>query len=417
MKTRIPVTDLQLGMFIHKLGGSWLKHPFLRGSFLLTDTRDLMAIRECGIQDVWIDPSQGQVVDTRSRLAADAQAPSPPTTPEPDTASRPSGEMTEGTASSTRSSPGPTSITQEIERAKRICLSAKSQVKDMLQAARLGKAIDAGTTQLLVREIAASVERQPVALLSVARLKTHDDYTYMHSVAVCALMIAMARQLGFDDERTRLAGVGGLMHDLGKAAMPLDVLNKPGRLTDAEFSVMRSHTVAGANMLRSSGADSTVVDIALHHHEKIDGTGYPHKLPGARISELARMGAICDVYDAVTSQRAYKEAWNPAEAMRQMAKWEGHFDKQLFSAFVKSVGIYPVGSLVRLASQRLAIVLAPGAESLLTPVVRVFFSLRSEEQIPVQTIDLAAPNATDRIVGPEDPSKWGFPGLEDLWLK
>ena len=120
----------------------------------------------------------------------------------------------------------------------------------MLQAARLGKAIDSDTTQLLVREIAASVERHPVALLSVARLKTHDDYTYMHSVAVCALMIAMARQLGFDEERTRLAGIGGLMHDLGKAAMPLDVLNKPGKLTDAEFNVMRSHPLAGAEMLR-----------------------------------------------------------------------------------------------------------------------------------------------------------------------
>ncbi|PZP27170.1 MAG: hypothetical protein DI603_22510 [Roseateles depolymerans] len=180
---------------------------------------------------------------------------------------------------------------------------------------------------------------------------------------------------------------------------------------------MRSHPVAGADMLRSAGAHAVVIDIALHHHEKIDGTGYPHRLAGDAISEFARMGAICDVYDAVTSQRAYKEAWNPAAAMQQMAKWEGHFDRHLFNAFVKSVGIYPVGSLVRLSSQRLAVVIEPGAESLLTPKVRVFFSLRSKEQIPVQTIDLAAPGVKDSIAGPEDAAKWGFRGLDELWMK
>ncbi|WP_310732482.1 HD-GYP domain-containing protein [Roseateles aquatilis] len=406
------MTDLQLGMYIHKLGGSWLKHPFMRGSFLLTEARDLAAIRECGINEVWIDPRLGQMPTATQQAASGpeggqilAAEPSPAAIAEiaPAAVAKPADSRE--------------ALVQEIERARRICLSAKSQVKDMLQAARLGKAIDSDTTQLLVREIAASVERHPVALLSVARLKTHDDYTYMHSVAVCALMIAMARQLGFDEERTRLAGIGGLMHDLGKAAMPLDVLNKPGKLTDAEFNVMRSHPLAGAEMLRANGASPDVVDIALHHHEKIDGTGYPHKLKGDGISELARMGAICDVYDAVTSQRAYKEPWNPAAAMHQMAKWEGHFDKALFNAFVKSVGIYPVGSLVKLASQRLAIVIAPGTESLLSPVVRVFFSLKSKEQIPVQTIDLGASSVKDRIVGPEDPAKWGFRGIDELWMK
>ncbi|WP_349744462.1 HD-GYP domain-containing protein [Roseateles cavernae] len=413
MKKKIPTTELRLGMYVLKLGGSWFRHPFLRGSFLLDDENDLNAIRECGIKEVWIDPEQGQFsskpVPAEPSLKPEANE-SPPALP---ALADPPAPTAEAKPLQVR-----VSMSQEVERAKRICLSAKTQVKDMLQAARLGKAIDAATSQLLVNEIAASVERQPVALLSVARLKTHDDYTYMHSVAVCALMVAMARQLGFNDVRTRQAGLGGLMHDLGKAAMPLAVLNKPGRLTDAEFDIMRSHPIAGANMLRSAGADSMIIDIALHHHEKVDGTGYPHRLAGDAISELARMGAICDVYDAVTSQRAYKDAWNPAAAMQQMAKWEGHFDKRLFGAFVKSVGIYPVGSLVRLASQRLAVVIEPGGvESLLTPKVRVFFSLRSKEQIPVQTLDLAASGSKDTIVGPEDPSKWGFRGLDELWMK
>ncbi|HBO9536253.1 TPA: hypothetical protein L5E97_005775, partial [Pseudomonas aeruginosa] len=149
----------------------------------------------------------------------------------------------------------------------------------------------------------------------------------------------------------------------------------------------------------------------------IDGTGYPDRLAGDAISLLARMGAICDVYDAVTSERAYKKPWDPSAAMRQMAKWEGHFDKRIFHAFVKAVGIYPVGSLVRLSSQRLAVVVEPGMESLLTPKVRVFFSLRSREPIPMQTIDLAATSCKDSITGPEDPTLWNFKNLDDLWME
>jgi putative nucleotidyltransferase with HDIG domain len=305
----------------------------------------------------------------------------------------------------------------EVARAKGICLAAKGQVVDMFHAARLGKAVDPGATLPLVDEIAASVERHPVALLSVARLKTHDNYTYLHSVAVCALMLSLARQLELDARQTRLAGIGGLMHDLGKAAMPLEVLNKPGKLTRAEFAVIRRHPADGAEMVRACGAEPEVIDVVLHHQERIDGTGYPDGLSGEAISLLARMAAVCDVYDAVTSVRVYRKPWDPSGAMRQMARWVGHFDKAIFNAFVKTVGIYPVGSLVRLASHRLAVVVEPGNESLLKPKVRVFFSVHSKEPIMLETIDLAARGCNDRIVGPEDPDKWKFTSLHHLWAQ
>lgn len=308
-------------------------------------------------------------------------------------------------------------MADEVARAKHICLAAKVQVRDLFQEARLGKSIDRGSTLPLVREIAASVERQPLALLSVARLKTHDEYTYLHSVAVCALMTALAQRLGLDEKQTHLAGLGGLMHDIGKSMMPLDVLNKPGQLTDAEFDTMKHHPAVGAEILRESGVEPEIVDIALHHHEKDNGAGYPDRLAGDGISLLARMGAVCDAYDAVTSVRTYKKPWDPAGAIQQMAKWEGHFDKRIFNAFVKTLGIYPVGSLVRLSSHRLAIVTEPGVESLLTPKVRVFFSLRSKEPIPIQTIDLAARSCKDSILGLEDPKKWGFQNLGSLWMQ
>lgn len=193
---------------------------------------------------------------------------------------------------------------------------------DMFADARLGKAVDPQATVPLVRDIADSVLRQPAALISVARLKTHDDYTYLHSVAVCALMLSLAHQLGLDEEQAMLAGMAGLMHDLGKAAIPLEVLNKPGKLSDAEFTLMKQHPEAGARLLRLGGAAPQVHDVALLHHEKVDGSGYPQGLVGENIPLLARMGAICDVYDAVTSERPIRKRGSlPLPLPLPYARW------------------------------------------------------------------------------------------------
>ncbi len=238
----------------------------------------------------------------------------------------------------------------------------------------------------------------------------------MHSVAVCGLMVALAKSLALSDAEIRLAGLAGLLHDVGKMQMPLTVLNKPGVLTDAEFGIMRSHPERGYEMLREgSSVPDPVLDVCLHHHEKIDGSGYPHRLKGDQISQLARMGAVCDVYDAITSTRPYKAAWDPAASIQRMSQWTGQFDPAIFAAFITSVGIYPTGTLVRLESGRLAVVVDQSPGALVKPRVRVFFSTKANMPIPVQLLDLAAADATDRIVGREAPEDWRFPQLDQLW--
>lgn len=391
-----------------------MEHPFWRTRFLLTDPEDLERVRASPIHEVWIDTSKGLDVGSNiastTRAEADAQI---------------DAELSQAQAQPAMSAEAqrqerlrPSTMAQELRRAADICSSGKQAVVAMFQEARMGHAIDVTQTQELVQSISESITRNPGALISLARLKTADEYTYMHSVAVSALMMGLARQMGMDDDATLIAGQAGLLHDLGKAAIPLAILNKPGKLTDEEFDVMRGHPAVAHAMLQDSAVHPLALDACLHHHEKIDGRGYPHGLKGEQIKPLARMAAICDVYDAITSDRPYKRGWDPSESLRRMAEWtHDHFDSRLFQAFVKTVGIYPVGSLVRLSSGRLGVVTQQGSSALTAPHVKAFFSTKSDLRIPPEVVELGAPGCSEKIVSREDPARWNFPDLNQLWLE
>lgn len=402
MQKRIGVKELRLGMFIMTFGGAWISHPFWRDHFLLERQSDLVRIRNSGVRDIWIDTAKGEDV-----------TPAPAGVPGMDDRS----DAVDGSDASGLAIPAvaPVRLEDEVRQAREICARSKVAITAMFDDARMGQAVMGGQANALVEEISDSVARNPDAFINLVRLKTADEYTYMHSVAVCALMIALATQLQLPPAQVREAGVAGLLHDIGKMAIPDAILNKPGQLTDAEFTTVRNHPVAGSRLLQGSGVSAAVVDVCLHHHEKMDGTGYPDGLHGEEISLLARMGAICDVYDAVTSDRSYHRGWAPAEAIRKMASWKGHFDETLFQAFLKAIGIYPVGSLVRLNSGRLAVVMEQHKKSLLTPKVKVFMSARTRMPILQEVVDLSKFVGSDKIVGIESPEAWGVANLDALW--
>lgn len=418
MLKRIQISHLTLGMYLHEFCGSWMDHPFWRAKFVLTDPADLKRIQDTAIREVWIDTSKGLDVAPGTASMTPEESEARIDTEFSALQDLPPVQVTLSTATvAPVRDRTPTDMAGELQRAASICRESKQAVVSMFQEARMGRAVTTEGAQSLVTEITDSVTRNPGALISLARLKTADDYTYMHSVAVCALMIALAQQIKLSDEQTRLAGLAGLLHDLGKALVPSEVLNKPGKLTDAEFAVIRRHSQFGHQMLLEGGnAPEQVLDACLHHHEKMDGTGYPHRLAGDQISVIARMTAICDVYDAVTSNRPYKNGWDPSESLRRMSEWtQGHLDLRLFQAFVKSIGIYPVGSLVRLQSGRIGVVVEQTASSLTTPRVKVFFSTKSDLRIPPEVVDLALPSCGDKILNREDPEKWRFKDLNELW--
>lgn len=396
MLKKIHVRDVRLGMFIQELCGSWMDHPFWKKSFELTDPKDLKTLQTCGLQEVWIDTAKGLDV------AADVAV----TTSEEQN-QKIEQELQQVARSETKTEVR-VSMQEEASRARKLQEKSKAAVTSMFQEARMGNAINIAEAAPLVDEINQSISRNPEAFLNISRLKNKDDYTYLHSVAVCALMIALGKQLGLSDKDIKDAGMAGLLHDVGKMMIPDEVLNKPGKLTDEEFEIIKNHPRRGWEVLNiSEGANPVALDVVLHHHERVDGTGYPEKISGDALTLFARMGAVCDVYDALTSNRCYKAGWEPAEALRKMAEWKnGHFDERIFHAFVKTIGIYPSGTLVKLKSGRLAVVLEQTEKSLLTPLVKAFFSTKSNEPIMPELINLT--KSTDSIANVEMAEKWGF---------
>ena len=386
MRKRIKVEDLRIGMYVDKLDGNWLQHPFWKTAFRLIDNKDLKALKDSAVTHVWIDTSKGDdvAISTASQIE---EAPGPTETPAEKQTTIP--------------------LEEELEAARETLARAKKATIEMFTEARMGNSIKVADAAPLVEAISQSVARNPAAMLSITRMKNKDDYTYLHSVAVCALMIALGKQLNYQGDMQSL-GMAGLLHDVGKMAIPEDVLNKPGKLTDEEFKIVKDHPRRGWEMLKASyGVDEIALEVCLHHHEKMDGTGYPDKLAGDAISLVARMGAVCDVYDAITSDRCYKKGWEPAQALKKMAEWkDGHFDDAVFKAFVKTVGIYPTGTLVKLHSGRLGIVTDQSDKTLLQPKIKIFFSSTSNAPIPPRVIDLTRSQETIQSI--EEPETWGF---------
>lgn len=401
----IETQSLRAGMYVVKLHGPWLEHPFWRTRFVV-DQDDVDTLLASTIDRVDIDTARGGDVEAGGDAGAHRTMPCMDDVASPVAAD----VLVRGTPERAHSGLG-----DELSRARVICDDGRALVEAMFGELRMGRTIVLDGARDLAARIDESVSRNPLALVSLARLKTADSYTYLHSVAVAGLMAAVARDLGLPDHQRERASIAGLLHDMGKAHVPLAILNKQGPLLDEEMAVMRGHPASGERLLREVGLhDEDVLHVVRHHHERMDGTGYPDRLAAEELPVLTRISAVCDVYDAITSNRPYKAGWDPAESLRRMASWQGHFDPLALKSLVRVLGIYPIGSLVRLASDLLAVVVAPGDHPLAPPRVRIFFSARSRSHVFRRDLDLGTSN--DRIVGIESAQAWGFRDLEKLWM-
>jgi len=399
---KIPAARLKPGMFIHDLDCGWMDHPFLTTRFKLDSERDLKKIHEAGIREVYVDTALGlDVVDA-------------PTADEVDR------DLDEEMQRAVEKRPEPRASThEELARAHKIHDEANQIMRSIMRDVRLGKQVHVEQIEPMVDKMASSILRNSGALISLNRIKNKDEYTFQHSVSVATLLMAFCRGLNLDEETIRQAGIGGMVHDVGKMQTPDRILNKPGKLSDDEFSVMRHHVVASREILEvTPNISQTALEVAAQHHERYDGSGYPNRLKGDEISRIGQMAAIIDVYDAITSDRVYHKGMAPTEALRKMFEWSKfHFNPELVHAFARVVGIYPVGALVRLESQRLAVVVEQRESNMLQPLVRVFFDAKRNHYLKPEDVDLSRPmgkGGADRIVGHESPEKWQIDPMKFL---
>jgi len=406
---RLPTSQVCVGMYVNSFCGSWLQHDFFRTSFLIDSPKIVERLQASGLEAVMIDPSRGVAPVARSAAGAAPLAPEA-------LAQAPAEPVAEVTPDAPKEAkPKPLApLSQEMDKARDVTRMVRNTVESLFRDAQLGRNLDAQRIDTAVRSVHESLDRNPGALLSLVRIKRADEYTYMHSVAVSALMAQLAKTLGMDDAAQHQAATAGLLHDIGKVGVPNEILNKPGRLTEDEFTAVRNHPRNGYELLARGGEfDDVALDVCLHHHERIDGRGYPDRLKGDEITLFAKMGAICDIYDAISSNRPYKSAWTPFESLRQMASWgKGHLDHEIFRAFVQSIGVYPVGSIVKLKSNRLAIVTEQNINELRKPVLKAFYSTQLHERIEPRFIQLG--KGHEEIVSVEDPEYWNLPPIDQL---
>ncbi|MBK5939485.1 HD-GYP domain-containing protein [Halochromatium roseum] len=397
MIKRIPVEQLRFGMYVHSLNCGWTDHPFLRNRFWLDSDDQIRRIRALGVDEIEIDTDLGRdapSVPSISEVAQDLR-------PALDAAARQRLPVFHAS-----------SLAEERARARRILSEANRVVERVMEDARLGRQIEVDPAREVISHAVASIVRNQDAIIGLHRIRSVDRYTFEHSINVAVLMIAFARSLGLETSLIEEIGLGALLHDVGKSQIPDAILNKPGKLTPAEFEVMRSHVDLGHEILaQTSGVSATALDIVVEHHERIDGSGYPKAKSGASISRFGQMAAIVDVYDALTTRRVYHDAMPPSKALRSLLQESPQqFDRTLIQQFIRCVGIYPIGTLVRLESQRLAVVVETGREQLLKPVVRLVFDINKHQRLMPQDIDLSRPTAfgQDRIIDAEDPADWGL---------
>jgi len=392
----IDVNQLRPGMYVHDVNCSWMDHPFATKNFMVKDAKRVSDIKSLGVHDLYIDISRGMDVVGEARNQDDLR--------------HDVDQQMSAIANEMQAEPQRSSLTQEVERARQLHGEANRIVRNMVQDIRLGKQIEMEQIEPLVENMIDSIFRNQDALLPLVRLKDHDNYTFQHSVSVSALLVSFARGLKMERSIIKELAIGGLLHDVGKAKVPDEILNKPAKLTDAEFAKMKSHVVQSILILQNTpGISQIALDVAGQHHERFDGTGYPNKLKGDEISLYGRMGAIVDVYDAITSDRCYHKGMAPTAALGRLLEWSKyHFDPTLVRAYVKSVGIYPTGSLVRLESGRLGVVIEQHENKMMQPKLRVIFHAEHQRYLTPEVLDLAWPGCQDKITGHEEYDAWNI---------
>lgn len=380
----IPVNQLQPGMYVIAIA-SQTGAMEIAQTGLVTNRQQVDALIRRGVLTVRVDLA-------RSKLPGIEQVVSP------------SPAQSAGSARPAGSGEG-----RELK-IRRLYQEARELQGKFIRHLKAGEPIDITPLAAVAEEMVDTMFTHGDAMLCLARIRAKDAYLMEHSMNVAILLANFGRYLGLERSVLKELTLGGLLHDVGKIMTPDEVLNKPGKLTDEEFGVMRQHVVHSYDILsNTAGITPTMLEVAANHHERLDGTGYPQRLKGEQLSLYTRMSGIVDVYDAVTADRVYKQGMQPTQAFRILLKGiNQHFDAELVTKFIKCMGVYPVGTLVQLSNQRLAVVMQRNEQQPLKPLVKVIYHATQRHYLEVQWLDLARNGGQESIESTVDPKEFGI---------
>ena len=369
MKKRIPVQELQLGMYVGELDRPWIGTPFLYQGFVVRTAQDLEALKQY-CREVYIDTEKAELADAGPGAGA-------PIAGLPGTGRVPQRETV--------------AVESEWPRAKDALHSASTTLADVFESVRVRKLLEASRARSAVGDMTQSMLRNPDALMLFAAMRERGGYQLERAMDVSVYMIAFARFLGMDDDAIERAGLVGLLQDIGMLDLPQAMLQKVTRLEPAEFKIIRGHVARGREILAgTSGLPAEVAQIAALHHERYDGSGYPAGLKGDALGVIGAMAGIVDTFDALTVKRPYAEAMSPSNALNLLFRMRGRsFQPQLVEQFIRCVGYFPVGSIVELNSGEIGVVVAQNAEHRLQPKVMVVRDARGQPLRPQKFLNLA----------------------------
>lgn len=395
----VQTKDLKVGMFVHDVGRRWIGHPWPRKNKLITLENDIKQLRRYGIKEVTVDLNRNR--RPRAEAVEEVQEDDYETIEElPPVENEPVEPFEQ--------QPELIPIEEEMPRAREVYFTALETAREFTIAARAGRQVNVAKVRENIEELIDSAFRNRDAALAILKLKSYDEYIFTHSLNVAVLAIGMGFHLNLTRADILSLGMGAMLHDLGKTGVPLDILNKKGRLTDEEFNTVKDHTLIGARLLeKHQEIPPQTIDMTRHHHERIDGSGYPDGLSGNELNSMMTITGLSDVYDALSSDRIYHKGLLPHEALKTIfALRDKQFNRQWIERFVQCLGIYPAGTLIQLNSGEIGVVSSVNRSMLLRPVIRPIFDQFGRRVTDNDFLDLQDSKYLDRsIINVLDPKE------------
>lgn len=377
MKIKLSVGDVRVGMYVAELDRPWIGTPFLFQGFLVESPDEIEQLQSC-CSFVFVD-------DLESRQDREIQ----------DLLRTATGGLRSGKVHAIKVEfeewKGASKLRRTLERLNSTVEKSRERIGNVLEDVRLGKSVQATETRAVVAELVDGVSRNPHTAQWMTILHSENQLIAQHSMNVSVLATTFGRYMEWPDGLLNVISEGALLHDAGMSRVPRWILEKQGPLNKREFNLVRMHADYASKLLQKDGGyDSRVVEVVRHHHERVDGSGYPDGLRGHQIPAYVQVVSIVDVYESMTAEKPYEPAMTPSAALTRLhRRVDSHFDRHLVQAFIRCIGIYPLSSLVRLRNGALGVVISSSEENRLKPVLLLVKAANGETLMPRRMLSLA----------------------------